>query len=344
MKILFLIKSIKPSNVRIRVTNVLPILNKFGIETDTLIFPKKFFDKFKTYRKLRTYDLIVICRKLLSPLDLFLIKKYAKKIAYDFDDAVYYKSPKGLSSLASQSYYSRNRMRRFKKIVGAANIFFPANNILKKAVYNILHKEDKIYVIPSSVPAYDVPLKQDYNLSNPVIIGWVGSTSTLKYLEHIYPVFMELNSKINYELRIIANNTISPPDINIKFIPWNVNTQEFEISKFDIGIMPLTDDPYSTGKSAYKMLQYMASGVPSVCSSFGVNEELANGEKYCLGAKDNEEFYHQILKLVNDGKLRERIGKNARNHIMEHYSIDVVGKKLAKILLNEANKTATKND
>ena len=134
-------------------------------------------------------------------------------------------------------------------------------------------------------------------------------------------------------MRIISNTPVDIPGIRTKFIPWQLETQAREVSLFDIGIMPLPDNDYTRGKCGYKALQYMAAGVPPVVSDVGVNASIVSHGLDGLVAGSEEEFQQSLEALIIDGSLRQKLGESARMKVEKKFSIQVVGKLLSDILL-----------
>jgi glycosyltransferase involved in cell wall biosynthesis len=120
--------------------------------------------------------------------------------------------------------------------------------------------------------------------------------------------------------------------LTVENLRWNKDTEYEQIKNFDIGIMPLTQDPFSNGKASYKLLQYLAAGVPSVASAVGMNVKVANNNKNALLASTYQEFVEKIELIISDTSLRERLSKNGRKLIAEEYSTEVIGKKFASIV------------
>ncbi len=337
MKVLFLLKSKNAPSTRIRILNLFPVLEKFSIYPEARLFPKSSFKRISLFRQCSDYDLIIIQKKLLGILDIKILKYYAKAIAYDFDDAVYLKDAG--CSLPESCYISKKREKLFKRTINSAKIIIPANQELYNATNMMLPAKNQksITIVPSPVETEEIPIKTEYSLSSTPVIGWVGSRTSLIYLKYILPALQKIQANVNFELRIVADQAPKLNGINVNLIPWKLKTQYNEIIKFDIGIMPLSEDPYSRGKSAYKLLQYMAAAVPSVCSPVGMNKELSDSGTACLAAKDNDEFTSTILKLLMDESLRRKLGKNARKLVIEKYSIEAVGTLLAGVIRSQQN-------
>jgi len=110
------------------------------------------------------------------------------------------------------------------------------------------------------------------------------------------------------------------------------------VAGFDIGIMPLSPDPFSKGKSAYKLLQYMAVGVPSVCSAVGMNIEVSDGDRLCLAASTHDGFAKKTLDLLSNEDMRRQMGQSARVAVRNTYSIRKVGEQLAGHIVSLVNR------
>ncbi|HBO1716152.1 TPA: glycosyltransferase, partial [Pseudomonas aeruginosa] len=84
------------------------------------------------------------------------------------------------------------------------------------------------------------------------------------------------------------------------------------------------DDLWSRGKCSYKMLLYMACGLPVVVSEYGMNRDVLARGFIGYGAVDDEGWYESLAALVKDPEARVRAGQNGRDIIERHYSLDVV--------------------
>lgn len=328
-KVLFLVKSEKTPSSRIRICDLIPYLEKYGISGDVQFLPTSYWERWKLFKKAKDYSIVVLQKRLFSPVEFHKLRKQARFLVFDFDDAIYCRHAS--CSSKKEDYQSSTRMLKFRKTILGSDLIVAANKILADKAKEI-SPDIPVEIVPSSVDVENIPVKDSYEIHNPPIIGWVGSKSTLRYLEYIAPALHELRKKENFILRVVADAAPRIADINVDFVPWRLETQYHEIRKFDIGVMPLTSDPFSEGKSAYKLLQYLAAGVPAVCSPVGMNSEVAGENEYCLKASNFEEFAFQIQKLVDNRSLRETLGHKGRKLVEEKFSAAVIAEKLAAML------------
>jgi len=109
---------------------------------------------------------------------------------------------------------------------------------------------------------------------------------------------------------------------------WDFEDEIQDLHSLDIGLMPLIDDPWSRGKCGFKLLQYMASGIPSVSSPVGVNKEIIKDGVNGMLATEESEWIEKITMLIKDANLRNSIAKRGRKRVVENYSLDENSKEL----------------
>lgn len=322
-KILFIIpEKYRPSS-RIRIRNLLDGLKKYGIESEVEKFPTGLPSKLLLFRRCKDYDAIYLQKRLLKPRDVFLLRRHSAYLIFDFDDAIYCEHD------STEIDKTSNQYSKFKSIASKADLIVAGNSVLKKAASEL---NDNIEVIPSAVCVANVPQKRHSRQNNKVIIGWVGSSMNLRHLDLLSPVLKSLSEKYAIQLHIICDKELEMDGVNVKFVPWSMNTQEREIANFDIGIMPLDDSPHAEGKCGYKALQYMAAAVPAVVSNVGINSEIVqHGQLGCV-ANDIEDFYHALEQLIVSPEERKKKGEKSRLEVVEKYSIEAVSCLLAAVL------------
>jgi glycosyltransferase involved in cell wall biosynthesis len=299
IKILFLTKGIHSSSARYRAL----FYQDFFIKDKYLIthygLSKKISNYFFALINAARFDIVFLQRKLLPIPYFFILRLLAKKIIYDFDDAIF---------LNSNGDLSKQRYSRFKYICEKSDLIFSGNQYLQSFAKKI---NSKTFILPTCLNTKEYQLK--VNKSKEFIdLVWVGHKSTVKYLLAVIPNLEKANEKIK-KLRIIniSNVTLSSKKIKIKNISWNERSQYQYIKSAWLGLAPLDKSNWSKGKCAFKLLQYSAAGVPSISSNVGVNRELINHYKNGILIRKNSDWEKSIIKLQSDKHLYQTMRKNS---------------------------------
>lgn len=171
-----------------------------------------------------------------------------------------------------------------------------------------------------------------YSNDKIVTIGWTGTFSSMMYLDLLKNVFLELNKRIEFRLRVIGNFHYELPGIDLEVINWTKENEIQDLQGIDIGIYPLTQDEWVMGKSGLKALQYMAMGLPTVATNVGTNPGIISHMKNGLLVKTEQEWVEALEALITNPNLRAKIGTEARKKIIENYSIEVIQDKYLLIL------------
>ncbi|MCP4176707.1 MAG: glycosyltransferase family 4 protein [bacterium] len=324
MKILFLLKSKNAPSSRIRIKKLFPYLTEEGIDSSFTVIPKSGLQRLKLFKSCKNYDLVVLQKKLFGLLDLNILRFYAEKLIYDFDDAVYCKDAACSKNISD--YKNSARFKKFSRTIKKCDAIIAANNILKNKAVSIVDR-NKVTVINSPIPIELIKQKSSYTIPGNPIIGWVGTKSTQKYLKYITPALQIVNKTIPITLNVISNIKPTVENLKLNYIEWSSDTEYQNISNFDIGIMPLSNDPFSSGKAAYKLLQYMAAGIPSVCSNVGMNAELSAKDNICIGGNNHQEFADAIIKLIKSESSRKKLGERASKYVAKNFSYEIISKK-----------------
>ena len=95
--------------------------------------------------------------------------------------------------------------------------------------------------------------------------------------------------------------------------------------------MPLFENNISKGKCSFKLIQYMASGIISVGSNIGTNNELIqNGKNGFL--TDNKSWYYTLKTTINSWQHFSTISQKAIFRINDKYSFESNFHKLLEII------------
>lgn len=162
-------------------------------------------------------------------------------------------------------------------------------------------------------------------------IVWIGSPTTAAYLHALEAPLQRLSARHAFKLRVIGAQ-VSLPGVDVECIPWTEDTEVASIAEGDIGIMPLRDSPWERGKCGYKLIQYMACGLPVVASPVGVNEQIVrNGENGYL-ASSPEEWEQALESLLSDRGRSAAMGRVGRQRVEKEYCVQEVAPRLARLL------------
>lgn len=193
-----------------------------------------------------------------------------------------------------------------------------------------------VSVLPTAVDTDRfVPRSPGGATAHPVI-GWLGLSSGFRFLYNVEPALAKfLRSHPEVRLRIVSNKrprlTLVPQE-QLEFVPYGRTSEVAEFQHPTIGIMPLDDSDVSRGKCSFKMLQYMACGIPVVVSPFGMNREVLQKGNAGLGAQSLQEWYDSLEDLLLNPEHARRMGMHGRSIVEQHYSLRVLAPRLADTL------------
>lgn len=157
----------------------------------------------------------------------------------------------------------------------------------------------------------------------PPIVGWIGTPQTSRYLKPLLPVFESIQKDLPVRFVAVGAREVDFADTPVEAWPWSEESEVESIQQFDIGIMPLEDSPWERGKCGYKLIQYMACGVPVVASPVGVNVEIVVPDTNGLLADSAEEWGRALRSLLMaDSSVRDSIGRAGRERVEEWYSLE----------------------
>ncbi|MCP4748677.1 MAG: glycosyltransferase family 4 protein [Desulfobacteraceae bacterium] len=354
IKVLFLAKTENlGASSRCRVYEYLPFIND-NKKIDATIMPAVENDFFKLFNnnpttlykvkwfvsifikriysisKIKQYDCVFIQKETIPyffPLSEILITLFAKKTIFDFDDAIfiYPKSPNLLMKIFRDKKNIERILKRVDHIV-LSNQYLA--DYSKKFNRNIT-------IIPTSIDTNRLIPCHKPNTTR-LCIGWIGSVSTVKYISILFDVFKKLAMKYDFDLKIIGGGNIGIDGVNVECIEWTLKSELTDLQSMDIGVMPLIDDEWTRGKGAYKLLQYMAVGIPSISSKVGFACEFIEDGKNGFIANRDKDWYNKLSLLIENEALRRTIGIEGRKTIEDKFSIQKNAEKLVDVLLQNS--------
>jgi glycosyltransferase involved in cell wall biosynthesis len=353
MKVLFLVPyPTEGASNRIRVEQYLSYLESKGIKYKVRPFVSKGFYKILYHKRhyLRktlyfiisainrfldivralNYELVFIHREAFpfGPAFIeYILKKLKKPIIYDFDDAIFLPN----TSEPNNFIEKFKRPEKISKIVALSHYVIAGNKYLA----NFALKYNKnVAIIPSVIDTnIYYPSRKSPQDRKEIIIGWIGSITTRRFLDLISNVFRVLSKKYDYvRFKIIGTNFYIPSLKNINCQKWSLDKEVADLLTFDIGIMPLPDNLWTRGKCGFKAVLYMSMGIPVVCSSTGVNKEIIQEGINGFLADSEEEWIEKLSFLIEDPDLRYQMGQRGRIIVEEKYSLKANAPKFIEIL------------
>ena len=266
-------------------------------------------------RKVKDYDLVYILREAAlfgPPVFERLIAQSGVPMVFDFDDAIFvsYRSP-------SNGYLSYLKFAsKTKTICRIASHVMVGNPYLAEYARQV---NDRVTVIPTTIDTekYRVPERRE---KSPVVIGWTGSYSTVQHLDTLRGALKKLAEKESFRLRVIGTPSYECPPVDVEAMRWRADTELEDLSEIDIGMMPLPDDRWSKGKCGLKALQFMALGIPTICSPVGVNTDIIQDDQNGFIAGTEDEWVEKLTRLLRSAELRRRLGDAGRATVEEKYS------------------------
>lgn len=340
MRILFLHKYDRQAAAyRYRFEQYFPYLKSLGysVQSQTLLEsayltdkfqnkPTNFFRLVNSYLKrirflltLKNADCVVIYMEVFPYLPFFV--EYfliLRRIPYivDMDDAIYLSYKRHRNLLVRSILGSK-----FDKIFTHAACIFAGNADLKAyaATFNA-----NVQIVPTVVDmAYYNQQKNFVDTGAPVTIGWIGSPSTATNLLSLSDALTQVAEKYRVEFFFVGCGTrLSKFLPNITFKEWSLKDELSDILKIDIGIMPLNDDVWNRGKCGFKLIQYMACGLPVVGSPVGVNQKIIEHGVNGFLATTTDDWVKALSSLIESRELRIQFGRNGVKKIAKEYSVN----------------------
>lgn len=325
MKACLLVQSADGASTRHRVLGYRALLAPEITACETHVIPRRRTALKKLVNSLDPDTLILYQKKTLRIGESGLFARFRHGFVYDVDDAVFYRDPFG-----GRGYRSMARALAFTRTCRAARLVIAGNEFLAERARRYT---PRVAVIPTPVDTARIR-PGARGEKDELTIGWIGSRGTLGYLEKIAPVLVRLGGRFrNVKLKIVSDKFIAPSGLKVEKIPWSEDGEARELASLDIGLMPLDDHPFSRGKCAFKILQYMAAGIPAVVSPVGMNATVVRDGINGFHASNDDEWFEKVALLIEDAGLRTRLGTEGRRIAEREYDTRVLAAAFKRALL-----------
>jgi len=256
--------------------------------------------------------------KMLWPSDI--------PVVTDYDDAIFHRYDQ------SRHWGVRSLMgRKIEKVMRASTVVVAGNQYLAdRAEYA---GANHVEIVPTVV---DIDLYQravGQREDNRVRIGWIGTPETWTSCAKGFASWIEQIAKREGAVfRVVGAESIPRTEGPFEFLPWTEQAEISLLKGMDVGLMPLPDTPWTRGKCGYKLIQYMACGLPVIASPVGVNREIVEHGVNGYLVETEDEWRTALTTLLRDAKLRRRMGEVGQLKVENSFSLQVQGPRLAQIL------------
>lgn len=303
-----------------------------GLRTSPKEILRSYLKRLSVLLQSSSFDLLWVEKELL-PWFPFGIENLFKttNVPYvvDYDDAVFHR-------------YDMHPLAIVRILLGSK-----IDNVMKNAAMVITGNEylaeralkvgaKKVENLPSVVDVSQYAFKQ-HEPGSSFKIGWIGSPVTAPYLTLISDAIRKLHQETDIHLVLIGAGKTNPfPDVPTSMVQWSEESELLIGKNFDVGIMPLVDGPFERGKCGYKLVQYMAGGLPIIASPVGINRQIVEPNVNGYLAETTEEWLLALRELINNVHKREAFGHAGRQKAEQMYNLQVTAPKLLNLLSSAA--------
>ncbi len=323
------------ASTRFRVLAHLPALREAGLDPRVRLplgvraralwrRPARLLDLLRDTLTAADADLLFIHRKSYPPVFARRLARHGIPVVFDFDDALYLPPPGAVGAAAEPTKYHRN----FAATLSATALAVCGNGELAR------HTGD--------TPAVVIPTPVDCGRFCPealppqgaATLGWVGHPDNLPELEALAGPLAEL-ARRHPALRLVVVSDRPPrlPGLEFELRRWSLATEVSCFAGITVGLAPLTDTPWARAKCAYRLLQYMALGIPAVASPVGMVSEVVREGDNALLAPSQEAWVAAVDALLHNPELGRRLAAQGRRTVVERYSLEVLSPRLVETLV-----------
>jgi glycosyltransferase involved in cell wall biosynthesis len=324
----FLILSHNPdrASFRQRIGDYLPQLEAQNITCTVERFPVGYFARWRLFKSAGQFDAVLLHKKTLNIWDAQILRKHARKIIYDFDDAI-------MASPHKPDSRHSSHFRLFARTAALADGIIAGNSYLADQAKPFCKN---VHILPTGLDTkkYDIPPRSD----NKIRLVWIGSKSTLNYLQTLAPVLEQVGEKYpNVILRIICDTFFDLSKMHVEQCPWSLQTEAKDLAACDIGLCPLPDDNFTRGKCGFKILQYFAVGLPAIASPVGFNNDIVQPDKTGILADTQEKWLVALKRLLDNQAQRQQMGRTAKEFARQ-FDQERIGQKFCNLILHSLQK------
>ena len=278
---------------------------------------RAYYNRVLSLKEIEKYDAVLVYREaaLVGPAMLErLVARKGMPIIYQLDDPLHvpYRSP-------INGYFSYLKFFGKVKTICRISKTVIVNSTPIEAFARQYNRN--VWKIPSVVDTDSYQYQPHDTNKKKTCVGWSGSNSTTVNLEVVSPVLRALSQRDDCELRFIGPSAVDLPGVDFSVQPWSADTEVEDLRQLDVGLVPLADIRWNHWKFFYKVVQYMALGIPPVCTPIGSNVEVIEHGVTGYLADSPAEWLDALERLVTDSVLRSEMSERVAEVARERYSL-----------------------
>ncbi len=273
------------------------------------------------------YNLVFVQYEALPYLPLWFSRNLLRadvRLVTDYDDAIHLNYEQHL--LRPLGHWLRGNIPTL--IAHSRQVIVGNRRLAEWAQQSNAH----VTLIPTAVDLYKYADAPTTAAHSPIVIGWIGTPSTANYLRMLELPLRALRQRHAFTLKVIGAPDFQMGGVDVCAHGWDESRESADLRSFDIGIMPVRDDEWGRGKSAFKLIQYLAAGVPAVASAVGANCDVVQDNVNGFLAVSDDEWLSKLSLLIEQPTLRARFAAAGRPLIEQQYSLQANAPRFVRVL------------
>jgi glycosyltransferase involved in cell wall biosynthesis len=322
-RILAITSNLQQASSRLRIAALVEPLRERGFDVEVRACPRTWSTRRDLLCSAGAYHAVILQRKLLDPWNWRFLRKSARRVIFDVDDAVrHHPTRVGPYSLVRTAMRFAATTRNVDHVV-AGNDY--VGDMFRS-------RGCGVSLLPTAIDAERYRIKRHAPTDTPRLV-WIGSRSTVRYLQRFLPAIEAAAERVTgLRLVTIADVSVRSRKVPVEHVAWSVDAEADALTRGDIGIAPTPLDRWTLGKCGFKILQYMAAGLPVIASPVGANAGLVRPGETGLLPEHEADWADAIAQLSADVAARQRIGRAGREAVERDYRLDDVADAWAGLL------------
>lgn len=262
----------------------------------------------------KNYDLFIIEKELFPYMPFFIEKILLRNVRFslDFDD-------NAKTKYEGKKFFDKkiDNLVKLSTFVTVGNTWY----------FDDFSKKDDIYFLPTVVDYKKYSMNVEKN--NIYSLVWIGSQTTSKYLALLEePLNRLYDNGLKFQLVIIGGDYFKFKNAKFKYVyeKWSPKTETEILNRCHLGVMPLFESTWEEGKCGFKLIQYLAAGLPVIASKTVANSDIVKKCQTGKIATTYDEWIRAITYYYNEKDNLDSISKQAKEVVEKNYSYQSCGK------------------